>query len=58
MSSYNFLLLIFVKQWGQTASYIASSEGHTETVKVLLQAKADIEFQHMVTTFSSRKNYW
>ena len=40
---------MFVKQWGETAIYRASAEGHTETVKVLLQEKADTEIQDMVT---------
>ena len=54
--SYNLLLeqviiytAMFVKQWGETAIYRASAEGHTETVKVLLQEKADTEIQDMVT---------
>ena len=47
--------LSFVKQWGQTAIYKASAKGDTETVKVLLQAKADTEIQHTVTAFFSRQ---
>ena len=49
------MTLSFVTQWGQTAIYTASAEGHTETVKVLLQAKADTEIQHTVTAFFSRQ---
>ena len=45
----NVIILSFVTQWGQTAIYTASAEGHTETVKVLLQAKADTEIQQTVT---------
>ena len=36
------------EQDGQTAVYCASAEGHTEVVKVLVQAKADIELQEKV----------
>ena len=53
MSLHNFLY--FVKQWGQTAIYGASAEGHTETVKVLLQAKADTEIQPTVIASSLDK---
>ena len=41
-------LPIIIKQWGETAIYKASAEGHTEIVKVLLQAKADTEIQDTV----------
>ena len=35
-------------QWGQTAVYHASAEGHSEVVKLLIQAGADLEIQHKV----------
>ena len=47
--------MIYVKQWGETAIYRASAEGHTETVKVLLQAKADTEIQDTVIASSLGK---
>ena len=56
MSLHNFLS--FVKQWGETAIYTASAQGDTETVKVLLQAKADTEIQDTVTAFFCEKNYF
>jgi len=31
------------EQYGQTAVYSASAAGHTEVVKLLVQAKADVE---------------
>ena len=34
---------------------MASAEGYTETVKVLLQEKADIKIQDTVSAFSSRQ---
>ena len=56
MLVHNFLY--FLKQWGPTAIYWASAKGHTETVKVLLQAKADTEIQHTVTASSlGKKKY-
>ena len=36
------------EQDGLTAVYCASAEGHTEVVKLLVQAKADVELQHKV----------
>jgi len=36
------------EQWGQTAVFQASAEGHTKVVKLLVQAKADIELQNKV----------
>ena len=36
------------EQNGQTAVYSASGAGHTEVVKLLVQAKADVELQHKV----------
>ena len=36
------------EQWGQTAVYNASLNGHTEVVKLLVQAKADVELQRKV----------
>jgi len=42
------LLCFSHEQWGQTAGYYASAAGHTEVVKPLVQAKADIELQHKV----------
>ena len=36
------------EQWGQTAVYCASGAGHTEVVKLLVQAKADVELQTKV----------
>ena len=35
-------------QWGQTAVYWASHNGHSEVVKLLVQAGADLELQHKV----------
>ena len=35
-------------QRGQTAVYYASAEGHSEVVKLLVQAGADLELQHKV----------
>ena len=37
-------------QWGQTAIFRSSAEGHIEAVRVLLEAKADIEIQHKVNS--------
>ena len=37
-------------QWGQTAVYCASAYGHSEVVKLLVQAGADLELQHKVHT--------
>ena len=50
--------LSFLKQWGQSAIYKASAKGHIETVKVLLQAKADTEIQQPVTAFFGWICYW
>ena len=36
------------EQSGLTAVYCASQEGHTEVVKLLVQAKADVELQTKV----------
>ena len=36
------------EQWGQTAVLCASAAGHPEVVKLLVQAKADVELQHKV----------
>ena len=36
------------EQDGLTAVYCASAAGHTEVVKLLVQAKADVELQHKV----------
>ena len=43
----NLYLILFpaLEQDGQTALYLASAAGHTEVVKVLVQAKADTELQ-------------
>ena len=38
-------------QWGGTAVYNASANGHSEVVKLLVQAGADLELQHKVCTF-------
>ena len=58
LSPYNIIIIFYhlyiIKQWGQTAIYTASAEGHIETVKVLLQAKANTEIQHTVNAFSSQ----
>ena len=35
-------------QWGITAVYSASAEGHSEVVKLLVQAGADLELQREV----------
>ena len=35
-------------QLGRTAVYCASKEGHSEVVKLLVQAGADLELQHKV----------
>ena len=35
-------------QWGHTAIYSASVEGHSEVVKQLVQAGADLELQRKV----------
>ena len=35
-------------QWGLTAVYCASVEGHSEVVKQLVQAGADLELQRKV----------
>ena len=37
-------------QLGETAVYYASGEGHSEVVKLLVQAEADLELQHKVWT--------
>ena len=42
-----FLYYIYT-QWGQTAVYYASAEGHSEVVKLLVQAGADLELHHKV----------
>ena len=35
-------------QWGETAVYSASAKGHSDVVKLLVQAGADLELQHKV----------
>ena len=45
------IMTSFVKQWGETAICKASAKGHTETVKVLLQAKADTEIPLHADTY-------
>ena len=35
-------------QWGQTAVFCASAQGHSEVVKLLVQAGADLELQRKV----------
>ena len=42
-------------QWAQTAVYHASANGHSEVVKLLVQAGADLELQHKVI-YSSHGN--
>ena len=37
-------------QWGQTAVLRASAQGHSEVVKLLALAGADLELQHKVRT--------
>ena len=36
------------QQWGQTAIYCASAQGHSEVVKLLVQAEADLELSFKV----------
>ena len=47
-------LLHMHMQWGQTALYYASAKGHSEVVKLLVQAGADLELQYKVHTLWER----
>ena len=56
-----FVSLHIYTQWGQTAVFYASAKGHSEVVKLLVQAGADLELQtevnilqcHSCSTFYS-----
>ena len=48
LSSLNKNVPLLHTQWGQTAVYLASVKGHSEVVKLLVQAGADLELQREV----------
>jgi hypothetical protein len=48
LSFSDFLLYVFRVQFGKTPLHIASKEGNTEMVTVLLSAKADVNLANQV----------
>ena len=47
-SSLNKNVPLLHTQWGQTAVYLASAYGHSEVVKLFVQAGIDLELQREV----------
>ena len=47
-SSLNKNVSLLHTQWGETAVYKASANGHSEVVKLLVKAGADLELQREV----------
>ena len=51
MNKYSFTTYTHT-QWGEKAVYNASAKGHSEVVKLLVQAGADLELQNKVIIYS------
>lgn len=50
------MTLVSVPQDGLTALILAVTKGHTETVKTLLAARADVNLQEKVSKFNYADN--
>ena len=54
ISYLSLVMLYSYTQMGQTAVFRASAKGHSDVVKLLVQAGADLELQHKVHTLWER----